>query len=187
MSIYVATPIVEAIGGAEGSQGGNPHQNIWQLLFLNDLLCLTCSSLESLYLSNLGLRGPFSEKVLSGRHSSWDSSSSAWVLSDACKVSSSISSFTSAQRQRVKLSAWVFLRASLILSQIFLSKVSSSLNHGQQKSIWSENSNNYSSNPTPRLKQLLKTVDKYLFRIFYSHFPLSAPKWNQRLVNTVQT
>ena len=56
----------------------------------------------------------------------------------------------SAQRQRVKLSAWVFLRASPILSQVLLSKVFSFLNHGQQESIWSEKSSNKCfSNPTP--------------------------------------
>ena len=103
--------------------------------FLGSSLSKIRLSSESLYLSNLELRGPFSEKSLSERRSSCDLSSSAWVLSNPCEITFSIASFMSAQRQRVKLSAWVFLRASPILSQVLLSKVFSFLNHGQQESI----------------------------------------------------
>jgi hypothetical protein len=38
----------------------------------------------------------------------------------------------------VKLSAWVFFKASPTLSQVLLFKVFSSLNHGQQESILSK-------------------------------------------------
>jgi hypothetical protein len=48
----------------ETFEEANPHQNIWRLLFLSDLPYLVNSSSESLYLSNLGLRGLLSEKNL---------------------------------------------------------------------------------------------------------------------------
>ena len=85
VSVWVASPMVEAIDGAGDLQGGQSSSK-YLAAPLSEWSSLSkiSSSSESLYLSNLELRGPFSEKTLSERRSSWDSSSSAWVLSDPC-------------------------------------------------------------------------------------------------------